>query len=89
MTPSKFRKLPVEIEAVRWDATNHSEIENFMEDAPYRFDHDTIRIPTLEGMMVAYYGDYIIKEPFPTDNRKFYPCKPDIFEQTYEPVEEA
>ena len=45
-----------------------------------------IIIPTLEGDMVAEKGDYIIKEPFPTNDRQFYPCKPDIFEQTYEEV---
>jgi hypothetical protein len=38
-------------------------------------------------MMVAP-GDWVIKEPFPTDDRRFYPCKPEIFEQTYEEVKE-
>ena len=41
-------------------------------------------IDTREGTMLAEYGDWIIKEPFGTDDRQFYPCKPDIFEQTYE-----
>jgi len=45
-----------------------------------------IEIDTLEGIMRADYGDYIIKEPFPTDDRNFYPCKSDIFEKTYEMV---
>ena len=34
--------------------------------------------------MKADIGDYVIKEPFSTDDRKFYPCKPDIFEKTYD-----
>lgn len=41
-----------------------------------------IRIPTLEGEMEANYGDYIIKGV----KGEFYPCKPDIFEETYEPA---
>jgi hypothetical protein len=43
-------------------------------------------IKTKEGEMKADIGDCIIKEPFSTDDRKFYPCKPDIFEKTYEEV---
>lgn len=41
-----------------------------------------IEIPTLEGVMKATYGDYIIKGV----NGEFYPCKPDIFEKTYKEV---
>jgi hypothetical protein len=37
--------------------------------------------------MRAEPGDYVIREPFPTDDRRFYPCKPDIFEATYEAVQ--
>jgi hypothetical protein len=36
--------------------------------------------------MHARFGDWIIKEPFPTRDRQFYPCKPDIFDATYEKV---
>ena len=43
-----------------------------------------LAIQTLEGEMVAIPGDWIIREPYATDDRKFYPCKPDIFEATYE-----
>ena len=42
-----------------------------------------IKIKTLEGKMVSRVGDYIIKGV----NGEFYPCKPDIFEKTYEKVE--
>ena len=41
-------------------------------------------IPTLEGNMKANIGDYIIKGI----NGEFYPCKPDIFDKTYEEVTE-
>jgi hypothetical protein len=37
--------------------------------------------------MKAFPGDWIIKEPFPTTDRKFYPCKRDIFEKTYESLD--
>lgn len=42
-------------------------------------------IETLEGIMKANVGDYIITGV----NGEWYPCKPDIFEQTYEPVNNA
>lgn len=87
MTPEIFRKRPVEIEAVQvtvdnigrvcaWSSADGVFISE--DDEPY------IVIPTLEGGMTAKPGDWIIKEPFPTSDRRFYPCKPDIFEQTYE-----
>lgn len=47
----------------------------------------TLVISTLECEMEAMDGDYIIKEPFDKE-RGFYPCKPDIFEATYEKVNE-
>lgn len=45
-------------------------------------------VHTKEGPMRADVFDWIIKEPFPTDDRSFYPCKPGIFEASYEPVDE-
>lgn len=44
--------------------------------------NETMTIKTLEGDMTANIGDYIIKGV----KGEFYPCKPDIFKQTYEPV---
>ena len=44
----------------------------------------TLIIPTLEGDMICSINDYLIQEPFPTDWRKLYPCKKEIFEKTYE-----
>jgi len=69
-----------------WTGENLAEIKDFLNSTPWTYGIDVISIPTREGIMDANIGDYIIKEPFATDNRKFYPCKPDIFEQTYEPV---
>lgn len=89
----KYRKKPVIIEAVQWNGLNFDECMNFMqehlgskiayEDAEERsLKSKTISIRTLEGVMTASKGDYIIKGV----NGEFYPCKPDIFEKTYEEV---
>ena len=83
-----FRKKPVVIEAVQWTGANTEEIDAFLGGAvlpcgdPAR---QGLRIHTLEGIMLATAGDWIIKGVA----GEFYPCKPDIFLQTYEPVSEV
>lgn len=84
------------IEAFQWTGTAESaeEIASFMgatDDQPLIHTpsadaewHGTLTIPTLEGDMTASVGDWIIKGI----NGEFYPCKPDIFDATYEKVEE-
>lgn len=84
----KFRKKPVVIEAVLWNGTQVSEVTEWISDALHndtimRFG-DKVVIKTLEGNMIANPGDYIIKGV----KGEFYPCKPDIFEQTYEPIKD-
>ena len=87
--PKKYRKKPVVIEAIQWDGKNDREImafyggglctrESFFEEEKF------LEIPTLEGVLQASVGDYIIKGV----QGEFYPCKPDIFEVTYEKVED-
>lgn len=76
-----FRKKPVVIEAFRLVA-NPCE---FMGDADYEYDESAVYIKTLEGTMRADIGDWIIRGV----QGELYPCKPDIFEATYEPVEAA
>ena len=80
----KYRKKPVEIEAVQWTGKNFEEI--IAMDTEKRFlwtySEKYILIYTLEGTMQASVGDYIIKGV----QGEFYPCKPDIFEQTYDEV---
>jgi len=78
---AKFRKKPVIIEAVQWDGENFSEIEAFTTNVSV-VGNKRLVIPTLEGIMEASEGDWIIKGVA----GEFYPCKPDIFEQTYEPI---
>lgn len=87
----KYRKKPVEIEAIKlpdslfdidgcvfadeWFVKNQG-------DRKCRWVGDSVIIPTLEGEMKANMGDYIIKGI----KGEIYPCKPDIFEATYEKV---
>lgn len=91
----KYRKKPVVVEAIQWTGSNLEEIRNFVgsdliEEYVEFFDIKRtlnkmlvdIAIDTLEGTMRVDYGDYIIKGV----QGEFYPCKPDIFEQTYEEV---
>lgn len=79
----EFRKKPVVIEAVQWTGENLEELWAFTGMKFQRIVNDcSIIIPTLEGDHKANKGDWIIKGV----QGEFYPCKPDIFEQTYEPV---
>ena len=82
---AKFRKKPVVIEAVQWNATQQSweEIEAFgCPTKPGEMGSESFLIPTLEGDMKCSKNDYVIKGI----SGEFYPCKPDIFEKTYEQV---
>ena len=77
----KFRKKPVIIESVQWDGTNGEVIKEFVK-SDYTENGNELIIHTLEGDMTASLGDWIIKGV----KGEFYPCKPDIFENTYEEV---
>jgi hypothetical protein len=88
---AKFRKNPVVIEAIQFDRNNWEDVKEFTNcnakiiTIERRIDGKaTTIISTLEGDMTATEGDWIIKGV----NGEFYPCKPDIFEKTYEPVNE-
>lgn len=88
----KYKKKPVIIEACVWDGTNKEELISFSKGAVsflpvQRSDGVVIHcyIKTLEGTMEANVGDYIICGV----NGGFYPCKPDIFQKTYEAVEKT
>jgi hypothetical protein len=89
MTIKKFRKKPVIIEAIQYNGNNEDEIEEFVGKTlmTYTTWPPMLAIPTLEGTMSASVRDWIIKEPFDKE-RGCYPCKSDIFEKTYEEVQE-
>jgi hypothetical protein len=87
----KYRKKPVEVEAFRlgidyipdWfmDKVTTNDIVLHGKSSGYEHYNDTnADIKTLEGIMHANYGDFIIRGV----NGEIYPCKPDIFEKTYE-----
>lgn len=81
----KYRKKPVVIEAIQWTGDNWDDIYRFTGSClayEYPAFEQKLSISTIEGRMVASLHDWIIKGV----NGEFYPCKPDIFEQTYEPV---
>ena len=88
---AQYRKKPVVIEAVQFNGKNFSEISEFSSGKAKQriayegntpIETDVINIDTLEGVMTATEGDFIIKGV----QGEFYPCKPDIFEKTYELV---
>lgn len=93
---AKYRKKPVVIEAAHWhgSATSADQVIAWaiergvgpgMRYISSRIVGPCIDIPTSEGTMSASPGDWIIKGVA----GEFYPCKPEIFAATYEPVEET
>jgi hypothetical protein len=83
----KFRKKPVVVEAIQWTGSNGDEIARFC-GGKCTFKHGNPEFFTLESHsapLEASPGDWIIKGIV----GEFYPCKPDIFEQTYEPVDDG
>ena len=90
----KFRKKPVVIEATQWfkhgdhpavvrawNTPEGPETDKEMAMAFGHFAREFPAIPTMEGLMTVTPGDWIITGV----KGEHYPCKPDIFEQTYEP----
>lgn len=89
-----YKKKPVEIEAFQFyidpmpdwfmDAVSENEvILHCCDYTRYTIDEAYCKIRTLEGMMIGNGGDYIIKGVA----GELYPCKPDIFKETYEKVD--
>lgn len=89
----RYRKKPVEIEAMQYDGTEAGMVDVCLwakNSGPtgagayeYKDGAMHLRIHTLEGVMLAAPGDWIIKGI----KGEFYPCKPDIFAASYDPVD--
>ena len=93
-----YKKKPTIIEALQWTGKNHHEMFEFLggktnesiktNGKNFYIDHSKVNgglvIKTLEGEHIASINDYIIKGI----RGEFYPCKPDIFNETYEEVKE-
>lgn len=88
----KYRKKPVEIEAIQYTGDNGWEINNWSNGNVYESpvlepteDDSTgkyVQVNTLEGVMIGRVGWFIIRGI----KGEYYPCDPDIFEQTYDIV---
>jgi len=85
----KYRKKPVVIDAIKFTRDAFDLVKNFTNETAHSLMIErringkcTCIIPTLEGEHIATEGDFIIKGV----HGEFYPCKPDIFIKTYEPI---
>lgn len=81
----KYVKKPIVIEAIKWNGDNRQEVDSFCNKV-LEEDIEThkLSIKTLEGVIEASVGDFIIKGV----SGEFYPCKPDIFAKTYDEIDE-
>lgn len=78
-----YRKKPVPVEARQYTGDNFIELQDWSEDnVAMDDDSNNVFVATLEGLMFFDEGDYVIKGV----HGEFYPCKGDIFEETYEEV---
>ncbi len=77
---SAYRKKPVVIDAEQWDGVSFEKYDGRPDF--FKSDQGTLCIITLEGPLTVSPGDYIIRGV----KGEYYPCKPDVFEQTYEPA---
>ena len=86
----KYRKKPVVINAMQWNG-DFNEVVSMAASfstpdlRKLKLEEDKLKIYTLEGIMTADIGDWIIIGI----HGEFYPCKDDIFKKTYEEVKEA
>lgn len=84
----KYRKKPVVIEAIQLTRESMDEVRGLLGIKATYWSRPPMRaitgltISTLEGEMHASFGDWIIRGV----KGEFYPCKPDIFDETYEVV---
>jgi hypothetical protein len=85
-----YRKRPLFIEALQYFRLNHAQVVGFIGESAFTLDEledgkyvQNLYIQTLEGDMRVMPEDYVIKGI----SGEFYPCKPDIFLQTYEEVQ--
>ena len=82
---ARYVKKPIPITAIQWTGENHMELADFTHGkCLFTVGEPSIVIPTLEGNMKAYAGDYIVCGV----DGEFYPCRQDIFEKTYKKISE-
>lgn len=81
----EYRNKPVVVEVLKYEGVPVGEAIRFCENKAHIDVNANLYIRTLEGHMRVFVGDYIIKGV----QGEIYPCKPDIFEATYESCEEC
>lgn len=82
----KYRKRPLLIEAIRFTEETKNRVFDFVtcdKYAAFELDQPVLHIQTLEGLVVVHLGDWVIKGIA----GEFYPCRDDIFRETYEIIE--
>jgi hypothetical protein len=83
----KFRRKPVVVEAMQFTDADKNRLFNWIScNRSAEFDGQgkpVLKIQTLVGVLTAYLGDWVIRDV----KGEFYPCKPDIFAEIYEPAE--
>ena len=75
------RKKPIIVEVKQYSNDNKEEVLEWLGDKGY-YQNNNLYVKTLEGVLKADEGDFIIKGI----KGEFYPCKPDVFKETYIPV---
>jgi hypothetical protein len=79
----KFKKKPIIIDAIQYTGDNATEILHWMfPDLENDAEANELTIKTLEGEMKVSKNDWVIKGV----NGEFYPCKPDIFDKSYDKI---
>lgn len=100
--PTAIKKR-IKVSFERYDGHNEKDIIKFTEGTAifqeaiggdengigYRQRYTKLSILTKEGEMLISEGDFVIKEPFPTPDRKFYPCKPEIILNGYDIIQDV
>lgn len=81
----RYKKKPIIVEAIRWDGSLDTldQIKALVGGRDIRYGEEGIQIDTLEGVVRASIGDFIIQGV----SGEVYPCKPAIFDKTYDLVE--
>jgi hypothetical protein len=87
----RYRKKPVEVEAMQWTGTNETDIQAWTGRGGFHeldFEDRGDNPAATAGLYVAANSVWVTLEPGEwvlKDRRGFYPCQPDVFEETYEP----
>ena len=80
----KYRRRPIEVEAVRWTGDNFDEVAEFVNgEAIYQDAESNWVVATPHGAVLADLGDWIVKDV----RGQFYPCVDEVFAETYEEAE--